>query len=48
VGGQNVTNSFIGAAAEKPSMYGTVSSVVHSHRQSMARMDVVALSSDCA
>ena len=47
-GGQEVINSFIGASVEKPPMYDVVRAAMHSHRLSMARMNVVALSSDCA
>jgi hypothetical protein len=47
-GGQNVINSLMHVSAEKPPMYAVVRSAMHSHRQSMARMNVVTLSSDCA
>ena len=47
-GDQKVVTSFIDASVEKPPMYDVVRAVMHSHRLSMTRMNIITFSSDCA
>ena len=46
--GQPLTNMFIGASVDTPSIYDAVRSALHSNRIAMSRVNVITLSSDCA
>ena len=47
-GGRVVTNNYIDASSDDPSMYDVVRSALHSQQVAMSRVNVVTLSSDCA
>ena len=46
--GQLLTNVFIDASVDTPSIYDVVRSTLHSNRIAMSRVNVITLSSDCA